>query len=310
MIYYILYYIKIVLMICSFCAIELVQCKASFEVLDPSYDEKNIKIIGERNKKSVYVIIVEDQLYKKKYCVKQYCLVGKIFDSLIEVLTSGIAESANVPVNRVRLIPAEVFFPGKFYKKRMATLHTFVPGKSLHSLHYDPEKFSLQQFKKERGIFGITRTIINFMSSSPNLAKITALDTFTGSQSHGGGNILFDEESNDFYGIDLKKTFCKNLSRLAYENIKKMYVVKPFTSRQIDALKIYRDTLKKLIAKNAPSDICRKLDVLVKTTNVNNKFASLTRDSVKKCKVMIFQNYGSAQDLVKLLDEIIKKHTK
>jgi len=188
----------------------------------------------------------------------------------------------------------------------MATLHTFVPGKSLHALHYDPEKFSIQQFKKERGIFGITRTIINFMSSSPNLSQIAALDTFTGSQSHGGGNILFDEESNDFYGIDLKKAFRKNLSHLAYENIKKMYAEKSFTPRQIDALKIYRDILKKLIARNPPGDICRKLDALVKTTNLNNKFVPITR----KCKVMIFQNYDSAQKLVILLDEIIKKHTK
>jgi len=309
MTYFIPRYIRIVLMICLLYSVKLVQCKASFEVLDPSYDQKNIKIIGQKNKESVYMIMVEDQLYKEKYCVKQYCSVDKIFDSLKEVLTSGIAESANVPVNRVRLIPAEVFFPGKFYKKRMATLHTFIPGKKLQSLHCYSE-VDIQQFKKERGIFGITKNIINSMSLSPNLAQIAALDTFTGSLSHGRGNIFFDEESNNFYGIDLKKVFRKNLSRLAYENIKKMYAAKSFTSGQVGALKIYRDTLKRLIIENPPSDICRKLDALLETTNLNYKLVLLTRNSVKKCKEMIFQNYDSAKNLVILLDEIIKKHTK
>ena len=72
MLYFISRHVKI-FMIGLLCAIELAQCKASFEVLDPSYDQKNIKIIGQRNKKTVYIIIVEDQLHKEKYCVKQYC---------------------------------------------------------------------------------------------------------------------------------------------------------------------------------------------------------------------------------------------
>jgi len=309
MIYFIPRYIKIVFMISSLCVIESIQCKTSFEILDPSYDQENIKIIGQKNKKSVYVIIIEDQLYKKKYCVKQYCATDKIFDSLKEVLTSGIAESGNIPVNYVKLVPAKVFFPGKFYKGRMATLHTFTPGKKLLSIPCYSE-VSIQQFKKEKGIFGITRSIINCMALSPNLAQIAALDTFTGSRSHGGGNIFFDEKSNDFYGIDLKKVFLENLGRLACENIKKMQAAKSFTSRQVDALKVYRDTLRKLIANNPPSDICRNLDALVKTTKLSNKFTPLTHNSVKQCKKMIFQNYDSAQNLVILLDQIIKKHMK
>ena len=293
-------------MICLLSTIE--QCKASFEVLDPSYDQKNIRIIGQKNKKKVYVIIVEDQLHKKIYCVKQYCESDRIFLSLKEVLMSAIAESANVPVNRVRLIPAKIFFPGKFYKKRMATLHTFTPGKSLQSINYP--KVDIQQFNKRRKVFGLTRDVINHMSLSPNLAQIVAFDTFTGSKNRSRVNVFFDEESNDFYGIDLKKAFLRNLGHSAYINIKKMYAEKKFTSRQIDALTIYRDTLKKLIAKNPPSDICKKLDALVKTTKLNNKYVLLTSHSVKECKVMIFQNYDSAKKLVVLLDEIIKNYKK
>ncbi len=305
MIYSIPHYIKIVFMSCLLCTIGLIQCKALFEILDPSYDQKNIKIIGQRNKEErVYVTIVEDQLYKEKYCVKQYCAAAKIFSSLKEVLISGIAESANVPVNRVRLIPAATFFLGKLYKERIATLHTFIPGKSLKETS-QYSRVSIKQFKPKDKILGITRSIIDHMSLSPNLAQIVALDTFTGSINHSRVNIFFDEESNDFYGIDLEKAFLKNLGHLAYENIKKMYAEEKFTSCQIDALKIYHDTLKQLIAKNPPSDICRKFDVLVKTTNLNNK-----RNSVKKCKVMIFQNYNSAKKLVKLLDNIIKNHKK
>jgi len=323
MIYSIPYYIKIVFMICLLSTIELVQCKALFEILDPSFDQKNIKIIGDKNKKNVYVIIVEDQLHKKKYCVKQYCESDKIFLSLKEVLISGIAESANVPVNRVRLIPAEIFFPGKFYKERMATLHIFTPGKSLASLNY-PE-IDIQQFNKERRVFGVTRNVINYMSLSPNLAQIVAFDTFTGSKNRSRVNVFFDEESNDFYGIDLKKAFLKNLGHSAYKNIKKMDAEKKFTSRQIAALRIYRDTLKELIAKNPPSDTCKKLDALIKTAqlkrqmcffgdkyvySLQNKHVLLTSNSVKECKVMIFQNYDSAKKLVMLLDEIIKKYKK
>lgn len=310
MIYFISRYIKIVFMICLLSTTKLVECKALFEVLDSSYDQKNIKIIKVKDKDThVCIATIEDQLYKKKYCVKQYCDADRIFLSLKEVLISYIAESANVPVNRVRLILAETSFPGKNYKKRMATLHTFTPGKSLRSSG-DYPGVDIKQFSLGRKLFGITIKIIDHMSLSPNLAKIVALDTFTGSTNHSPGNIFFDKESNDFYGIDLKKAFRKNLSHLACENIKKMYAAKPFTSCQIDAFKIYCDTLKKLIAKNPPIDTCKNLDALLETTNFNNRLILLTRNSVKKCKEMIFQNYDSAQKLVMLLDEIIKKHTK
>jgi len=325
MIYFIPRYIKIVFMIGSLCVIKPIQCKASFELLSPSYNQKNIKVIKVKDKgKEVYVAIIEDQLYKKKYCVKQYHAESRIFLSLKEVLISGIAESANVPVNLVRLIPAEIFFSGKCYKKRMATLHTFTPGRSLRGSGHYPG-VDIKQFGGLRRLVGITKSIINHMSLSPNLAKIVALDTFTGSTNHSRGNIFFDEETNDFYGIDLKRAFLQNLSRLAYENIKKMYSAKLFTPCQIDTLKVYRDTLKELITKNPPGDVCRKLDALVKTTKLkkricffgdeylyllNNKFVPLTGNSVKECKVMIFQNYDSVQKLVILLDEIIKKHAK
>jgi len=325
MIYFISRHIKFFFMICLLCTIESIQCKASFEILDPSYNQKNIKIINIKDKgKLVYVTIIEDLLYKKKYCVKQYHAADRIFLSLKEVLISGIAESADVPVNCVRLISEETFFPGKCYNKRMATLHTFTPGKSLRSSGNYPG-IDIKQFSKEKKLFGITKNIVDHMSLSPNLAKIVALDTFTGSTNHSRGNIFFDQESNDFFGIDLKRAFLQNLSRLAYENIKKMYATKSFTSRQIDTLKIYCDTLKKLITKNPPGNVCRNLDTLVKTTKLkkkicffgdkyihllNNKFVLLTGNSVKECKVMIFQNYDSAQKLVILLGEIIENHTK
>ncbi len=324
MIYFILRHIKIAFIICLLSAINSIQCEAPFEILDRSYDQKNIKIIKKSDGKLVYVARIEDQVYKKKYCVKQYHSADRIFLSLKEVLISRIAESAGIPVNCVRLILAETLFPGKCYKERMATLHTFVPGRSLRSTGGYPE-VDIKQFSQGRKILGITRNIIDNMSLSPNLAQIVALDTFTGSTNHSRGNIFFDKESNNFYGIDLKRAFLQNLGNLAYENIKKMYAGKKFTSGQIAALRVYRDTLKELIAKNSPGDICRHLDALAKTTNLkrkmcffgnkhvyllNNKFVLLTSNSVKKCKVMIFQNYDSAKKLVTLLDEIIKKYTK
>ena len=323
MICYILRYVKIVFII-GLCFIESTQCKALFEVLDPAYDQKNIEIIKKSNGKHVYVARIEDQLYKKKYCVKQYHLVARIFLSLKEVLISRIAESVGIPVNCVRLIPAETPFPCKLYKKRIATLHTFIPGKSLRNSGKYPE-VDIKQFTRGSKILGITSGIIDDMSLSANLAQIVALDTFTGSTNHSRGNIYFDEESNDFYGIDLKKAFLENLSRSACENIKKMATGKKFTSRQIDALKIYHDTLKELIAKNPPGDICRHLDTLLKEAQLKkqrcffgdkhvylsqNKFARLTSNSIKECKVMVFQNYDSAKKLVKLLDEIIKNYKK
>jgi len=322
MICYILRYVKVVFII-GVCFIDSTQCKL-FEVLDPSYDKENIKIIKKSNGRHVYVARIEDQLYKKKYCVKQYHLTDRIFLSLKEVLISRIAESVGIPVNCVRLIPAKTLFPGKCYEKRIATLHTFIPGKSLRGSGDYPE-VDIKQFSQGRKIFGITIDIINNMSLSLNLAQIVALDTFTGSTNHSRGNIFFDKESNDFYGIDLKRAFLKNLGNLAYENVKKMNAGKKFTSRQIDALRIYRDTLKELIAKNPPGDICRHLDAVIKAGQLKrrmcffgdkyvyllqNKFVPLTSNSVKECKVMIFQNYDSAKKLVMLLDEIIKKYTK
>jgi len=300
--------------------VNLIECKKLsdnfFPILDPSYNLKNLKIIEKKDGDLVYVAIIEDSLSKKRFCVKQYHSVDRVFLPLKEVLASSIAEPVNLPVNKVRLIAAETSFPGKRYEGRVATLHNFMPGKRLRSM----SKFcdvDIKQFKP--GVLGINRKIISHMALSKNLAKIVALDTFTGDTNHSRGNVFFDEVTNEFYGIDLKRSYRKNLAILAYENIKKMEK-KGFSSRELSALRVYCDTLKALISTNTPGSICKHLDELVKKVKFKkhvcyfgneslyaiDRFPLLSSKSIRMCKMMIFQNYEYSKRLVALLNRILK----
>ena len=67
MICYILRYVKVVFII-GLCFIESTQCKDPFRILDPSYDQKNIRVIKIKDKgRLVYIAKIEDQLHQKKY---------------------------------------------------------------------------------------------------------------------------------------------------------------------------------------------------------------------------------------------------
>lgn len=292
----------------------------TFPLLAPSYNLNNLKITEVKDKgKIVYVAVVEDTLSGRKFCVKQYHSADRVFLSLKEVLVSRIAESVNMPVNQVRLIFANFRFPGKKYEERIATLHNFMPGNRLKSM----DKFlevDIKQFSQPKGVLGISREIINHMALSQNLAKIVALDTFTGDTNHSRGNIFFDEVTKEFYGIDLKRSYRKNLAILAYENIKKM-AQRGFNSRELAALRIYRDTLKALIVQNTPGNICKHLDELVDKVKlkkqvryfgdesfyVMHKYPLLSSKSMRTCKMMIFQNYEYSKKLAELLDTILHK---
>ncbi|MGB8366742.1 MAG: hypothetical protein WCD44_00120, partial [Candidatus Babeliales bacterium] len=94
-----------------------------------------------------------------------------------------------------------------------------------------------------------------------------------------------------------------------------------FNSRELAALRIYRDTLKALIVQNTPGNICKHLDELVDKVKlkkqvryfgdesfyVMHKYPLLSSKSMRTCKMMIFQNYEYSKKLAELLDTILHK---
>jgi len=148
---------------------------------------------------------------------KQFCLIR-------EALASCIAESLDIPVNHIRIIPPGARFPGKKFTERAATLHTFAHGRSL----LDPGKYrylKIKQLWKEalpKEHWGLTWQVIHNMSLHPDLPIIVAFDTFIGNSDRCPHNLRYHGKSDHFCGIDMEISFNKNLSNIAVDQIRRL----------------------------------------------------------------------------------------
>ncbi len=239
------------------------------ELLGKDFDFTSIKITGTVKKEKANVTFIEDAK-GMKFCIKQLNIdrTRTQFGLVREVLASYIAESVvNIHINKVRIIPANIDFPGKILNG-IATLHTFVPG-SNKSVDY-PIKITLQQrLSKKFSIEerGFNQRVILYMSVHRDLPLIVAFDTFASNPDRTCNNLFYDKKTDIFCGIDLelsfKLPFERDLGILAIYHIKKFMKEKiKFSSKEIASLKKYNNTLKKLLEKNSPEKLCRILDIV------------------------------------------------
>ncbi len=268
------------------------------------------------------VSLVQDAL-GNKFCVKQYKIydVDNEFGTVRAVLASIVAESLDIPINRVRIIPAHRAFAGKYFEGRVATLHTFVEGSLVKYLKLPYEVSIRLKYKEDMPTNkrGLTYPIIQSMSFHKDLPVIVAFDTFVSNSGRHRKNLFYNKQSDRFCGIDLeqagRKPFDMNYSQISYYNMKELFQNSQFklSNREKAALKLFHKTLKELIKKNPPEKFHTILDQLVDQTGFKKKgyFSSGQEIPcnvelyVKRYKIRISQQYASAQKLAAFLDKVL-----
>jgi hypothetical protein len=288
-----------------------------FKIIDPDYDHDNIcvyKFLDQQ--KSSYIVFIKD-LEGNSYIVKQEKgkLLKNQFRSLCEALCAYIAYEISIPSHRVTILPAGVPFPGKFITKRIATLHTLVPGNTIRSLvHSEYAKLDLKQttnndipFEKQ----GLNERTIFSMSLHPHLPYIVGLDTFIGNKDRNKANILYDDETDSFYAIDMSLMYDvfsdrQSVAHVACEQVRCMIEQhKKFTKKEQEALLLYRSVLQELVLKFPPKRMGDLLDNLLEESGLIGEKSSCNEKEVYALlnvyKQVIKQSYIDIKKLIYLL---------
>ena len=278
------------------------------------FDSKNTEIVEIKKTKRSCVTIIKHRITGDYYCVKQLfaetssCVIRSIY----EVFVSYIAVSADIPMNRVCLILPGDDFPGKQDRMRLATLHTFIPGRPV--LRKEPY-YGIDLKQKKKRIFnkvtvprGLAKEIIISMAVHTDLPKIVAFDTFVGNADRSKDNLFYNKSTDRFFGIDLERSLTYNLCGIAREQIKKMLHDKTlsFTKKEIKALVIFRSTLRSLIKHNFPKKSLKKINNLIKMA----KFYGNNISNNKLCHIndIIIEGHADAKRLVVLIGKLIKSY--
>ncbi len=295
--------------------------KSISEIRSSTHNLELITLLNVINQRKRSIIAFVKDRYGDQFCIKQYRADNpKVhFRVVREVLASHVAVAAKIPVSRARVIPPCVAFRGKFLKGRPATLHTFVFGEPIKNVDMFPQNFQLKQcwepYLTQRGL---TRSIIQSMSVHPVLPAIVAFDTFVSNTDRGISNLFYDQKHNTFIGIDhemsWRRPYDTNLSELAYANMCKLCKngLLTLTNKELKALKLFNKKLKELIRANPPEKLCKLTDDLIAQIDFSKDKFSIeaykffdVEGYINKFKHRIFQQYDSAQKLVRLLDTLL-----
>ena len=237
------------------------------------------------------------------------------FQLVVDMLCCHMAQFCSVPINEIICIPPGVAFVGKDHIQLPATLHTRMPGICLNRL----DQTTLQRFKQMDyqvhlvpDAVCMRYSVIRSIAQQRDLPKIAALDTFVGNTDRTPGNLIYDELTDHFYGIDLANAYrgstmvsdaCKQL---------KVMIKKPVTVRFAErmAMQEYVATLRSLLYIFPPE---KQIALLVQfAQEAGFKDGSPLLD--KKTKLRLYfhiknikKNYKDCEKLVELFDEFLNK---
>ena len=281
-------------------------------------EKGELKLLSVIKQSFTRVSIIKDK-QGNKYCVKQMKdrRVPERWDHrlIIESFCSYIAESVDAPINIVEIIPKDIEFVGKIIEGRVASLHTFVHGKQLnqpgpysdlnmreHFIRLVNAELLSQEVKE-----GFLVSMIADIARHHQLSIIAALDTFVGNR-RGGMNLFYDQKSDQFCGIDMEKSFRQNLSQRLYQFFVSVLddLSVQLNNLELEALIVYRNTLKKLLQKNRPAFLKKLLDEISIKSKIDLSSEAIS-NQIRKYKNNIDKMYISANKLVKILDEVIEK---
>ncbi|MCX5925405.1 MAG: hypothetical protein NT124_03910 [Candidatus Dependentiae bacterium] len=305
-----------------FFANQLIDCRTKAPVFDGKFfgcDQECVEKTGYfKTEHNTYITTLTNE-DGKKYIVKQEARDQLSWHMPVarDMLGSYIAQSVGVPANKVEIIPAYTSFPGKKNNDFPATLHEVVPGIKVTSLKkpFKAFKVFIQQPVKStvpKQWWGLTRLVINNMASHQDLPQIVALDTFIANADRHKGNFFYCSRSNRYYAIDLESSFDQNLAYYACKLIRGMLDNEQeiITQQELEGLRIYRKTLKRLLKRHSPESMYRKLlEFSMQGGLISRSARRIVLDKLSFYQEQIHKNYASCKKLIVLLDKLFLKHS-
>lgn len=237
---------------------------------------------------------------------------------VLEATGCAIAESIDLPINRVKIIPPNTSFCGKKYLELPATLHTRVPGASVPESDLEvrihqrtrkaniPSKWPLPPDRE-----GLNPSIIANMAIHEDLPGIVALDTFVGNADRSQPNLFYDPATNRYFGIDLAASFCSELGKAACEQLRRFEAQKrQFSTKERAALTKYTNTLEQLMSLWPPEAIEALLLENAIKAGFEKSTTLLNRDVEERIifhREVIQSNHASIVELVRLLKAFLSR---
>jgi hypothetical protein len=236
-----------------------------------------------------------------------------ISNLVADTIGAFIAQSVDIPCNEVTILPIQHTCMHKKRVRQPASLHTLIEGKTLEQQPLRAYKTIVQLKTNGRSkIFGLTYAVINAMSKHPDLPGIAAIDTFMGNVDRLPKNIMHHNRTKRLYAIDFTLAFNTNLARYSVKNFKELlHRNLRFTSSELQALEIYKDTLKHLLKTHTPGSLVACIhQAFLQTGFLHSKhypqtIKKLVTDSINHYKQLARDSYKSTQELVRLLETVV-----
>lgn len=280
---------------------------ARLEVLDT--DPQNVELLYTLEMRFCYISFVK--INGKKYIVKQKksdCL-RKLLSVVRDAVMADAAEGF-IEAHLVDIIPAGTEFPGKPRVDWPATIHTIAPGKMIKAQNSPYDGMNIKQAE-----VGFRHDMLPWMMKHPTLIKIVAFDTRFCNHDRHRGNLFYNKKTASFCAIDMDSAFKYNLCLLACQNFTAMLNDRSLrlSSKEVNVLIEYKKHLDFLIKKHQPEDILKIYNYFAEKAGFVEG-ADLYRPrftfELDRNRETIIQSYQDAKKLVKIVDQLIKKHKK
>lgn len=197
----------------------------------PYADENPCYLIDILETDNCFISFVDER--DNKFIIKQIKdpSPDEQFLLVLDALGCLIAESCDIAMNKVTIIPANTSFHGKKILEFPATLHSLAKGISTDKKCFYQNIDVHQRFRKKDSPnwhrwgplaaekTGLTKKTIQNMAKHPDLPKIVALDTFVGNADRSSPNLYYDEITDRFCGIDMAASFSSPLALAAYQHV-------------------------------------------------------------------------------------------
>lgn len=186
----------------------------------------------------------------KKFFFKEMRVPLLMVQGSMETTVSEMAEGAGIPVPKTRLIP----------KGRGNGLDRYGFGGTLSEVVDGSTVKELQKKGLESSGFEMQKPGSNFIKTiqkSEDLARIAALDAFTGNSDRHSENVMKDAKTGRYYGIDNGGGYYPGGNEVALSQARFFSSKKrdDFSPEELNAIKVYRDTLHTLQRDNPPEKI-------------------------------------------------------
>lgn len=277
-----------------------------------TFKDIKLTLIKKVETRNSYISFVTDT-NNNRYLIKQkkYSDIIRVARHVLcEFLSTYIAQKAKINSQKVWVLASSLYNQYKSIPHFPASLHSFVDGLHISNKRYPYDKaINIRQaYSKHAPVdTGLTLEVVRCMVRHSDLAKIVALDTFTGNGDRTIRNILYVINTNNYFVIDMDPTFRKNLAAVACKNIKKWIrdTTVVFTKEEICALTIYKKTLQKIMRIFTVNELCNICDTVVDELRVKShyKFVDIIKDT-------IIESYASTQKLITFLDRLIETKSK